>query len=28
VFNLSVEIAKAMEGNVIATSIEEGERDG
>ena len=28
VFNLSVELAKAMEGNVIATSIEEGERDG
>ena len=28
VFNLSVEIAKAMEGNGIATSIEEGERDG
>jgi type IV pilus assembly protein PilN len=28
VFNLSVELAKAMEGNVVATSIEEGERDG
>ena len=28
VFNLSIELATAMEGNVIATSIEEGERDG